>query len=299
MRYAVGIDIGGTKVASGIVNEKGDLIQQETVKSDISDKESMFSQVSSCVERLMNHSSIPVDEIYGIGAGVPGKVDRDNGIAVFQNNLPWQNFPFVKRLREALNVERIVIDNDVDMAAFAEWKEANLFSETFVYVTVSTGVASSIIQQGEFLRGAGFAGEIGLIPVYAPGEKNGLERLETAASGPALERRARQVYKDESIMTKDVFTAYYSGDSAAQQLIDDMASSLAHSVYIINSVIDPHKIVFGGSVAIHNSFLLDLVKEKLDDYLIDEQKHILDAMEISKLGSEQGIIGAGLRAFNL
>src|SRR5690625_966889 len=113
MRYAIGIDIGGTKIASGIVNQHGDLIQQEIIKSDPSDREKMFSQVITCVERLMNHSSIPLSEIDGIGAGVPGKIDRDNGVALFQNNLPWRDFPFVKRIQKQFKIECVVLDNDV------------------------------------------------------------------------------------------------------------------------------------------------------------------------------------------
>lgn len=296
VRYAIGIDIGGTKIASGIVNENGDLIQQEVVSSDPSDKESMFLQVITCVEQLMNHCSIPVNEIFGIGAGVPGKVDRENGIAVFQNNLPWRNFPFVNRLREALGFDRIVIDNDVYMAAFAEWKNADLSAdELFVYITVSTGISSSIIQGGEFLRGAGFAGEIGLIPV--PWEKTEWERLEKAAAGPALAERAHYMYQNDRMTTKDVFTAFYRGDSVAGKLVDDFASSMAHAVYILNSLIDPHKIVFGGSVITHNPILLELIRQKLKPYVIEEQLHILNAMGISQLGSDQGIIGAGLSVF--
>src|SRR5699024_2686022 len=118
-----------------------------------------------------------------------------------------------------------------------EWKEANLFSETFVYVTVSTGISSSIIQRGNFLRGAGFAGEIGLIPVYAPGSERGIGRLENAASGPAIEKCARQLYQDSSITAKDVFTAYYNGDTIAKQVVDEAAASLAHALYIVSSVI--------------------------------------------------------------
>ncbi|WP_077328677.1 ROK family protein [Virgibacillus siamensis] len=298
MRYAIGIDIGGTKISSGIVNEAGDLIQQETVSSDPSDKESMFGRVLKCVEQLMDHSSISVHDIYGVGAGVPGKVDWDNGIAVYQNNLPWENFPFVKRLRDKLGFERIVMDNDVYMAAFAEWRNAELHAgETFVYVTISTGISSSIMQDGEFLRGAGFAGEIGLIPVVASRNGNGWERLEKVASGPALEKRARQLYQDDQMTTKDIFTAYYRGDASAKQLVEDAGSSIAQAVYIINSVIDPHKIVFGGSVIAHNPVLLDIIKQKLKRYLLAEQMHILDAMEVSQLGSGQGVIGAGLSVF--
>lgn len=297
MRYAIGIDIGGTKIASGIVNQQGKIIQQEMVKSDPSSGENMFSQVVECVEQLLDHSSIPLNQICGIGVGVPGKVDREAGVAVFQNNLPWAHFELGKRIKEAFKMNRVVIDNDVYMAAFAEWKEAQLQDELFVYITISTGISSSIIKAGEFIRGAGFAGEIGLVPVYAPYEAAAVERLEKTASGPALERHANKRFETDTMNGEKLFQAFYGGDERATQLIDEVVTSLTQGVYMIASLLDPHKIVFGGSVATHNPVLLHLLKERLNGYLLDEQKHILEHMEISQLGNEQGMIGAGLSVF--
>ncbi|HLR52044.1 MAG TPA: ROK family protein [Candidatus Avamphibacillus sp.] len=299
MNYAIGIDIGGTTIASGIVNQKGDVIQQEIVNSDPSDREKMFEKVIQCVEKLMDHSSIPMSEIYGIGAGVPGKVDRDKGIAVFQNNLPWSNFPFVKRIQDHFKIDKITMDNDVYMAAYAEWKAAGLSDELFVYMTISTGISSSIINAGKFVRGAGFAGEVGLVPVYAPYEESKIERLEKTAAGPALEKHANQRMNTDAITGKELFHAFYHKDSSARELIDDITSSLVQGIYMINSLLDPHKIVFGGSVITHNPVLLGLIKDKLDTYLIDEQKHILNNMAISQLGNDQGIIGAGLSVLDV
>ncbi|WP_077303424.1 ROK family protein [Virgibacillus pantothenticus] len=297
MKYAIGIDIGGTKVAAGIVNEYGDLIQQEIVSSDPADKEAMFASVVRCVEQLMDHSSIPFEEIYGIGAGLPGKVDRERGVAVYQNNLPWDDFPFTDRLQKAVGIERIVIDNDVYMAAFAEWKKAAMTKqELLVYITISTGISCSIIQGGEYIRGAGFAGELGLVPVYSKMINEPLQRLESAASGPAMQLQARNVYANDQVLTKDIFANYLAGDDEAQHLIKEMVSVLTQGVYMVHSLLDPHKIIFGGSVAIHNPWLLELIKEKLKTYLLAEQSHILDSMEISKLNNVQGVIGAGLRA---
>lgn len=299
MRYAIGIDIGGTKIASGIVNEHGDLIQKEVVRSDTSDKEQMFSQVITCVQTLMNHSSIPLSDIFGIGAGIPGKVDRENGIAVFQNNLPWRDFPFTKRISEALGVNRIVIDNDVDMAAFAEWKKAELTeTDLFTYITISTGIACSIIQGGEIIRGAGFAGELGLIPITLKNKGTYMERLESIASGPAIAKRGQDLFKDSYITSADVLTAYHKGDAQAEIIIQDLVSSLTQGLYVITSLLDPHKIVFGGSVAVHNPQLLQLVKEELACYLLKEQLHILDHMEFSHFNHDQGILGSGLKVFN-
>lgn len=297
MKYAIGIDIGGTTIACGIVNQNGGLIQYEIAKSDPTDRENMFAQVIKCVEKLINHSSIPFEQIYGIGVGVPGKIDRKNGIAIFQNNLPWKNFPLVERMTSVFNKDRIVMDNDVYMAAFAEWNAAELHDELFVYMTISTGISSAIIKSGNFIRGAGFAGEIGLVPVYAPYSQSTLARLEQVASGPALKKYAKERFHEKNMNGEQLFKAYYANDQTAIQLIDEVVTSLVQGVYMVTSLLDPHKIIFGGSVATLNPELLKLIKEKLASYLIDEQKHILDHMEISNLGNEQGIIGAGLNVF--
>lgn len=298
MTYAIGIDIGGTTIASGIVNQYGDLIQQEIINSDPSDREKMFERVVTCVERLLTHSSIPVDQICGIGIGVPGKVDRENGIAVFQNNLPWDNFPIAERMREVFKVDHIVIDNDVYMAAFAEWSKLGLTDEElFVYLTISTGISCSIIRGGEFVRGAGFAGELGLVPVVSPNEKEPIERLEKVAAGPAIEKYAQKFYEDEQMTAEKVFRKLSESDSVAEKLIEDTVASLTHGLYMVTSLLDPHKIVLGGSVVTHNPVLLTHMKEKLATHVIDEQRHILDNIEVSTLGNDQGMIGAGLSGF--
>lgn len=300
MKYAIGIDVGGTKIAAGIVNEKGNLIQKEVVKSDSSDKEKMFSQVMSCVKLLLNHSSIPIQEIYGVGAGIPGKVDIERGIAVFQNNLPWSDFPIADRLQQELKLNNIIIDNDVYMAAFAEWNDTNLGDkDLLVYCTVSTGISCSIIQGGEFIRGAGFSGELGLIPVHGFGEEERLNRLELTSSGPAIEKHGRIVYRNNLLTTKDIFDLYNNGEVKAIKLLDEFAASLAYGTYMINSLLDPHLIVFGGSVITHNPFVINLVREKLAKLIIEEQQHVLKDMKISNLGNDQGVIGAGLRVFDL
>lgn len=309
MKYAIGIDIGGTKIASGIVNENGDIIQQEKVLSDLAGREEMFAGVVKCVNNLLDHSSIPLDDIAGIGVGVPGKVDVDKGIAVFQNDLPWKMFPLKKRVKAAFDVDRVTIDNDVYMATFAEWKKAQLTNdELFVYMTISTGISCAIIQSGEFLRGAGFAGEIGLVPVVQQGcgylqdwsnsRELNVARLETVAAGPAMERAANKRYETTDITGFDLFAKFYEGENIAKELIQQMADAIAQSVYMLISIIDPHKIVFGGSVAFHNPYLIHLIKEQLHTHLIEEQKHILEQMDVSRMENDQGIIGAGLRVLD-
>lgn len=286
MKKAIGIDIGGTKIAAGIISESGELLTRAEVKSDSTGRERMFEQVVKAVELAIDGSQF--SDLEGIGVGVPGKVDHEKGIAVVQNNLPWVQFPILSRLQEQFGVKSIKIDNDVYMAAFAEWKAAQGgTNETFVYVTISTGIACSIIHHGSFFRGAGFAGELGLIPVLS---KNGNERLETISAGPGIQKIA-------GVPTKEVFSGFLNGSQEYQFIIDEVTGHLAQGLYSISSLIDPHKMVFGGSVIQNNPFLLELIKEKLKIYQLPEQQHLLEQMSISTLAQNNGVIGAGLRVF--
>jgi glucokinase len=295
MKKAVGIDIGGTKIAAGVISDTGELLERSEIKSDPSDREKMFGRVVEAVEQVLRKSSISIADIEGIGVGVPGKVDYEKGIAVFQNNLPWRQFPISVRLQEQFGIQRITIDNDVYMAAYAEWKAAHVKrSETFVYVTISTGISCSIIHNGSFFRGAGFAGELGLIPVLSKGIN---ERLEKIAAGPGIQRIAERDLQVDTISTKDVFDGYINEVPEYQFIINEVTDYLTQGLYTISCLLDPHKMVFGGSVIVKNPFLLELIKAKLKIYQLPEQQHLLEQMSISTLAQNNGVAGAGLRVF--
>lgn len=298
MKKAIGLDIGGTKVAAGIILESGELVGRAEVKSDPSSREAMLAQVIKAVEQVLHEASLSINDVAGIGVGIPGKVDRERGIAVFQNNLPWANYPISAQLHERLGAERIVIDNDVYMAAYAEWKAVGgNKSETFVYVTISTGISCAIIHQGSFFRGAGFAGELGLTPVSLRPDCKELVRLENAASGPAIERQSHQMLKDGQLTAKDIFERYKDGFTEYRPIIEQVTGYWAEGLYSLTCILDPHKVVFGGSVIANNPFLLNAVKEKLEKYQIPEQRHLLNHISISTIKQDNGVSGAGLRVF--
>ncbi len=297
MTYSLGVDIGGTKIATVVVDAEGTICSRVELASDTTDKETMFSCVVRSVENALKEAQITIKEIVGMGVGVPGKVDREHGIAIFQNNLPWANFPVIKRLRDYFRLENIVIDNDVDMAAFAEWKASGSKKEqTFVYLTISTGIACTIIHQGAFFNGTGFAGEVGLLPVVSKGSPTGVERFEQAVAGPAMARYGAALFNEPLFTTKDLFEKYHAGNEQAITYIHDVANSFAHGIYSIICMVDPHEIVLGGGVMNYNPFLLELIQSKLKDYLIPEQEHILPHIYMSQLKGDNGVVGAGLRA---
>lgn len=298
LKKAIGIDIGGTKIAAGIISETGEILNRAEVKSDPSDREKMFKKVIDAVERLFTESFMSIHEMEGLGVGIPGKVDREKGMAIFQNNLPWALFPIKERLLDQFGLKRAVIDNDVYMAAFAEWKAAGANSnETFVYVTISTGISCAIINQGTFYRGAGFGGELGLIPVLSGAKGTKWNRLETAAAGPAIEKLARRKLQEESLSSKDIFEHYKSGAFEYQSIIGEVTNLWAQGLYSISCLLDPHRVVLGGSVIANNPSLLNIIKEKLETFQISEQKHLLGNMTISTIRQDNGVIGAALRVF--
>lgn len=297
MKYAIGIDIGGTKVAGGLVDEMGNVTHITRLLSKSSDREEMFAIVCRVIEQVLVDSKLPANEV-AVGLGVPGLVDRTAGIAVFQNKLAWENFPVVARLREAFPaIGNITIDNDVYQATRAEWHYAGLQDkEILVYVTISTGMSCAIMTQGDFIRGNGFAGELGLIPLK---EKEGQTlTVEQSAAGPALAERGKEAYNDGTVTAEEIFRRYRLGEPLAKELVESWSQDVSRAIYMVVSLLDPQKIVFGGSVMTLNPDLLPLIKTKLGEWIVTAQAHSISTLSISPYPNTGGIIGAGLQALN-
>lgn len=297
MKYAIGLDIGGTKIAAGIVNSEGKILVKAKVPSLTDTKEGMYDQVVKAINIVLECFEGSQAEISGIGIGLPGKVDRKQGVAVFQNNLPWQNFPLRERLEKTYPELKSAIENDVGAAAYGEYL-LNHISENkvFTYITLSTGVASSTIVDHKLLTGHGFSGELGLIPVTAGLENDQLIPLEECTSGVAIEKYGRHHLDDPTLTAKEIFDLYYEGDKKAVMVIRQVAKSLAYGFVSIISLLDPHEIIVGGSVAVHNPVLIDLVKEDLTKLLIEAQRDAVDRIKVSS-SPEAALIGAASRVF--
>ncbi|MCQ6267939.1 ROK family protein [Fictibacillus sp. WQ 8-8] len=287
--YSIGVDIGGTKIAACLVDEQGSCQEVKTIQSKPHHPEEMFDQVVNCIKRVVSDAGVSWKDIHGIGAGVPGKVDVEKGMAVYQNNLSWSSFPIAERLRNTFQTE-VWIDNDVVMAAYGEWLHANSKSnEIFVYITWSTGIACCTLYNGSVLNGCGFAGELGLSFVTSSNQ-----RIEELASGPAISRRGR-VQTGQHFSTKEWVKNYYKGDSCSIVLMDDVIKTFSKGIYTIINLFDPHKIIIGGSVITQNPFLLRSIKDSLKDLVLPEQQGTVDRLFISHLDGKAALIGAALK----
>ena len=293
MKKTIGIDIGGTKIAAGIVYENGQMEHVKVIRSDSESREGMFESLIQVVDQVIEAANLTDSEV-SFGIGVPGLVDSEKGIAIFQNNLPWKNFPLRERLLEKYpKCQKMSMNNDVYQAALAEWYSSNLVSkETLVFFTISTGVSTAIVRGGEFLKGAGFAGEVGLLPI-AKNEKGDWLRMEQLTSGNALADTARTSYNDGMIDGEELFARYDRKENQAILIIDEWAERIALGLYTVISMLDPEKIILGGSVIQKNPHMLPLIKEKLEPLLIDVQKESLERIAVTELNNQAGLLGAG------
>lgn len=292
---SIAVDIGGTKVAVGVVNENSEVLWEEKAPSDPQDAEKMFGIVADLIHRAIDENQLTGDDLR-IGCGVPGLVDRKNGIAVFQNNLNWSNFPIKERLQSAFpEVKTIAIDNDVYQAAFAEWHPANLGEEdVLVFLTASTGISAAILKGGEFIRGCGFAGEVGMLPVKKVGED--WVRVEQALGGNNLSQTVSQAWQ-ETVTTKEIFERYYQNDEAAVAVVNEWLDTFAMTIYQLICIFDPQKLVLGGSVIKLNEKLLPELLKRVEALMLDIQKEALQRIAVTEFDNNAGLIGAGMSAF--
>lgn len=294
MRYMIGLDIGGTKIACGLVSEAGEVEEALQVASDITSGENMYQSVRRALDDLLHRISLPLTDL-SLGVGVPGLVDQKNGIAVFQNNLPWGNFPLVERLRaDYPGFLKIVLDNDVYQATYAEWEKAHLGDQdTLVFLTASTGISCATLVGGRFLRGQGFAGEVGLLPIEKAGKMTTLEAL---IGGNHLAARGQALLGLPDLTTKDLFEGFFAGDVAVQGLISEWIKDFAVGLYALIAIIDPSRIVLGGSILKLNPPLLPLIKAQLKDFMLPDQLKTLDHITITQFDNNAGLIGAAWSA---
>lgn len=302
---SLAMDIGGTKTAAGLVDGSGKLVERVELATGQENAEHTYERVKIAIDQVFAKYNLRASEVIGLGIGVPGEVDIDQGISLFSPNTPWRNFPIVERLTSDYQIP-VIMDNDVHMASFGEWYASGKNQEaTFLFLTVSTGVFVSTIHNGEVLRGQRAAGEIGHA-VFEPGGPRcncGMQGcLEALASGTGMERVAKRRFLElnpnanPSILTmSQIMEDYQNGHQYAVESIGRSLDYLTQGVNILLKTFDPTELMLGGGVMNKNPYLLPIIKEKLRNYLLPIHQAAVERLTLSQLQGDAGIIGAGLR----
>ncbi|WP_042477351.1 ROK family protein [Bacillus ndiopicus] len=291
MSFILVADIGGTKLATALFNQNQQLINRKEVPSDKTSREALFNCLLASFQTLCEEQEISVKDISKVCVGVPGIVEPQQGIAVFQNNIPWEKFPICDRLANIFPHAHIKMDNDVYMATWGEYRARSFSKETMVYMTLSTGISCCTIVNGEFVRGAGFAGEIGFNVVSTDGAT-----LEEKVAGPAIEKLGRQLLNAHSITLKDMMILYYQGNAIISKIIEQLVQQISKQLEQIILLLDPHCIVLGGGFFNHHPIIVERIQEELKDRF---ENTIFAGKERAIEGSinrgDAGLYGAALK----
>jgi len=309
--YYIGVDLGGTNIATGIVTEEGKLIKKKSIPTlRHRNYQEILKDMGELCLTIIKEEGISLNEVASVGVGSPGTPDPENGILVYANNLKFKDVPIRTELQKYINVP-VYLENDANCAALGEAVAgAAKGYKNSVTVTLGTGVGGGIILDGKIFSGSFYGGgEIGHHVIVADGEPCTCGRKgcwETYASATALIREARiaVIRNPESGLAKLVggdinlinakvpFDAAQSGDPVGQELIDNYIKYLGMGIANVINIIQPEIVVIGGGVCAQGDNLLNPLKEIVKKNVY--QGTLKTELRIAELGNDAGIIGAAM-----
>ncbi|ASK66904.1 glucokinase [Brachybacterium avium] len=304
---SIGVDIGGTKIAAGVVDEAGEIIAATTRSTPATDAALIEAAVADAVAELRADHAV-----VGVGVGAAGFVGSDRRTVNFAANLAWRQHPLAEEL-ERLTGLPVVIENDANAAGWAEYRYgAATEAAHMLMVTVGTGLGGAIVLDGQLVRGnAGFAGEIAHVNAVPDGQWCGCGRrgcLEQYTAGTALVRTAkRRAAAGDALMSPLLQAAGGSkrgidgplitrlaqqGDPGSQELIAEIGTWLGTGLASIASLLDPEVFVIGGGVAAAGELLLEPARAAYAKHLTARAHRPLAPFVVASMGNRAGIVGA-------
>lgn len=308
MGLRIGVDLGGTKIAAGIVDAGGALLAREELPSDIDDPSSVTAQVGELVRRLGPQGAI------GLGIGAAGIVDYETGHYLYGPNTGLRDVELAAVIGEEVRLP-VRIDNDANCAAWAEHRYGvGRGTRHFMCVTLGTGIGGGLVLDGRPYRGAhGGAAEIGHMVVDPDGPVCGCGRQgcwEQFASGLALERSALEglAAHPESALRGEltagrvpgraITNAARLGDAFARELIDGMARWVGWGLGSLVNILEPERIAIAGGVAADWDLFAERAIDAMAERVEASDRRPLPGVLKAELGPDAGIVGAAFLAFD-
>jgi glucokinase len=287
---AVGIDIGGTKIAAGVVDADGQVLTRRDIATPVSDRQSLVDAIIDVARELA--AAHPVE---AIGVGVAGLVDRAGETVRFAAHLPFEDEPLRGELATALGLP-VVVDNDANAGGWAESRfGAARGAQDAVFVAVGTGIGGAIIIDGQLRRGwQGASGEIGHLIVERDGRPcpcGSRGCWEQYGSGRALVRAAEEA-GFEVPHGAAITAAAAAGDERACTVLREIGEWVGIGIAGLVAVLDPEVVVVGGGVSAAGDLLLEPARASFRTYLTARGRRPEPAVLLAALGPDAGLIGA-------
>ncbi|MFM9921144.1 ROK family glucokinase [Lacisediminihabitans sp. H27-G8] len=303
--HAIGIDIGGTKIAGALVSELGEIIVEDRLPTPTAGSEQIVDAVVAMIQRLSDGH-----EVKAAGVAAPGFIDAAQSIVYYTPNIPWRSEPLRQLLSDRLDLH-ITIDNDANAAGWAEFRfgAGRLYSD-MTMLTIGTGVGGAIVSQDRLFRGGFGAGaELGHMRVVPDGLPCGCGArgcIEQYGSGRALLRMANEIadvggiglglaaVREErgTLAGPDVAQLIVAGDPGALKALRELGTWLGQACASLSAVLDPQVFVFGGGVAVAGDLLLDPIREAYLTHLPARGFHPEPTFVIAELVNDAGVVGA-------
>lgn len=307
MSLTIGVDVGGTKIAGGVVDDTGNVLEKVKVESPAEDADEIVACIGGMVRELGDQYRID-----GVGVSAAGFIDAARATVMFAPNLAWRDENLKAKLERSVGLP-VVVENDGNAAAWGEFTHgAAEDADDLLMVAVGTGVGGGLVLDGHLFRGAfGIAGEIGHIRSVKDGLQCGcgnLGCLEQYGSGTALVRRTIELASEdpgaaaavlgaaggdpEAIKGPMITRAAQGGDAFAQERFVELGRWLGEGVATLAAVIDPGVVVLGGGVSAAGDLLLDPMREAFEASLTGRGHRPIAQMRLAQLGNTAGLIGA-------
>ncbi len=313
--YSIGIDLGGTNIAVGIVDESLKIVTKGTVPTFSNrDGELIIKDMAKLTKKLMDSLSLTEKDISFAGIACPGSVDRENGVIVYANNLHFHNFPIAQIFRKYLNIEKIYVENDANAAALAEALiGAAKGTNNSIMITLGTGVGGGIIINKKIYVGAnGAAGELGHTVIEFGGRLCSCGRRgcwEAYSSATGLVKMTKEKIRQcrtlgiESLMVKEedergrvnartAFNAQKAGDICGREVVGEYIYYLACGITNMINTFQPDVLSIGGGVCGEGDNLLGPIMKIISHEQYTRSLATKTQIKIAELGNDAGIIGA-------
>jgi len=310
MKYYVGIDLGGTNIVAGVVDEKYNIIAKASTKTNCPRPEKEIADdMAKMALQAVKNANLTIDDVEWIGIGTPGIANSSTGIIEYSNNLGFKNTPMVKYIQESID-KPVFIENDANAAAYGEYVAgAAKGAKNAVCITLGTGVGGGIIIDGKIYSGSNFAGaEIGHTVIEVDGPQCSCGRkgcFEVFSSATGLIRMTKEAMAEnpDSIMNKMAeekgkvtartsFDAMRAGDETAKAVVDKYIKYLAAGITNTINIFQPDVLCIGGGVCNEGDPLLLPVKALVKEEVYTRNSPKNTEIVIAKLGNDAGIIGA-------
>jgi glucokinase len=312
MSVTIGVDIGGTKIAGGVVSATGEILSRARRDTPAQDPDQIAHDVAALVRELQAGR----DDVRAVGVACAGFIDRTGSTVLFAPNLAWRDEPLKMRL-EAIVELPVIIENDANAAAWGEFRfGAATEADDMVLITVGTGIGGGVVVDSRLLRGAyGIGGELGHMRVVPDGIRCGCGNRgcwEVYASGNALLREASELVASgalhgaaisescggdlASLQGHHVTTVAQAGDAAAIELLADLGRWVGEGAASVAAVLDPELIVIGGGVIAAGELLLGPARAAYGRQLTGRGHRPVAEIVPAALGNDAGMIGAAALA---